>query len=855
MSATDDSLHLAGSRRSSSTTCKPLLDAARPGLFRSNAFRIIGLPVDATMREIAKHADKLKTMEELGHGKTAHTFAFALTPLPTVDQIRDAIQKLKDPEQRLVDEFFWFWPGQFGKSAHDPAIQALAAGDRETALEIWTLKETSPTEGTTAMHNVAVLWHLVALEWEEYAGQDEVDDERRRKIERYWRDAFKRWEHLTTDDVFWETVSQRVKQLDDARLSTGFVRRMRAALPQALNKINAELAISHAEHGRMELARLHVQFMRETNQGLNDVEKTAELVLAPATTRLKQQIRRAQDRSRSNPADAGQAVTELLKHAKSSVGHFDLIAGPSNESRNDLFDEVAQVSSALLVTYRQRTNDAALCLTNGPDLLRFATSGELRRQIEENLSAWRQMVSSTMLEPVYAILKALQDSGEHPKSCLTRFRRDAVPAISAFPASAVGVEAHAEMCDSAAIVLRAISLAAWNKHEDKATAIGANQLAATYAHGAEIKARLIEDWTALNDIFNKVGDAAGESQRIKRGSYDSMIYVIIAFVLQIVWAGAAFAGLVRNVLGMPLAEEAGLTIGCAAGLTFALLVFWDRWKCVEAFSSRFCSGAINASIFYVPLVALVYANWRGLKKMFQGNQEIAVRRWPLLAMTVAILIGAVGSYSSKDTSGRIPSTASATPTPSRYTAPSSIYTAPAPTYTTSLPAFATPLPTYTAPSTYTAPPNYTAPPSNGTIGKDTYRVPSYISSELDKDKRAIESEKTKAAALENRLGIAKQTVESEKAKAEELDGQSENLKAQVDRARIYLDQTSQAAVDDFNRKVNRSNAMLGNMRTQSASVNHAVDTHNALLEQVRSQNRVVNQMVDDYNAKLRRSGR
>jgi hypothetical protein len=254
MRATEDNSLTGGPGRSASGTCKALLAAATPEMFRANAFRITGLPVDATTRVIIKHADKLKMMEELGQGKRAHTRAFALTPPPGVDQIRDAIQALRDPERRIVDEFFWFWPDAFGSSAQDPAIQALAVGERETALEIWTLKEASPTAGVTAMHNVAVLWKLVALEWEEYAGQEQVDNERRRKIEGYWRNAFKRWDLLAADDLLWERVSARARQLDDPCRTTGFVSKTPATLLQALDKINAELAIRYAESGRMNLA-------------------------------------------------------------------------------------------------------------------------------------------------------------------------------------------------------------------------------------------------------------------------------------------------------------------------------------------------------------------------------------------------------------------------------------------------------------------------------------------------------------------------------------------------------------------------------------------------------------------------
>lgn len=214
-------------------------------------------------------------------------------------------------------------------------------------------------------------------------------------------------------------------------------------------------------------------------------------------------------------------------------------------------------------------------------------------------------------------------------------------------------------------------------------------------------------------------------------------------------------------------------------------------------------------------------------------------------------------------------TSSSSPYPNPSGSTPSSYTAPPPTYATLLPPLIPLLPTYTppspkytargsthtVPSPYTAPQTYTAPSPSGTKDKPTYLVPSHVSSELDRDKQAIENEKAKTTALERRLENSKQAVDREKAMSAELENQITDMNAQVERTRLYLDKTSQADVDEFNRKVSRYNAMLSNVRAANERMNQAVDNHNAILEQVRAQDRIVNRMVDDYNAKLRRYGR
>jgi hypothetical protein len=517
--------------------CRQMLDVATPEMFRINAFRITGLPVDATTREITKHADKLKMMEELGEGKSVHTGALALKTPPTVDQIREAIQRLKDPELRIIDEFFWFWPRQFGKSSSDPAIKALEGGDADAALEIWKALETSPSDGFIAMHNVAVLRHLLALEWENhYAKTGEFTEENRRKTEKLWRAAFKRWDLLATDDLLWESVSARIKQLDDPRLTSGFARRMRATLPHALDKINAELAVRYAESGRMDLAQVHVQFMRETNQGLDNIEKTAELVLVPATARLKQQIQRVQQHAAKRPSDGVNAGRELLEHARCSFVLFDLFFGEESEQRHALSEEIASLCNVVSIAYQKATGNHKVSIELLREALPFATSIDLLRLIEENITKMTENLTFKRLDPVYAILKTLKESTESPSARFARFKTEIVPVISNVSNGITGSEAYAELVDFAACVLREIALNAWNEHQDVLTALAATELGLKYAQNAEIIQRLKADGKTLVEIMH----------RTPQQSFSNRKGVGCLFMLGLLGCTVLAAGLIAN---------------------------------------------------------------------------------------------------------------------------------------------------------------------------------------------------------------------------------------------------------------------------------------------------------------------
>lgn len=120
-----------------------------------------------------------------------------------------------------------------------------------------------------------------------------------------------------------------------------------------------------------------------------------------------------------------------------------------------------------------------------------------------------------------------------------------------------------------------------------------------------------------------IGDRAGEWIHMERGRYSAWAYVVIAFIYQMLILGGigalCFGDLGESLGGAKSTiASAGLIAGVAGGLLASYLVFRDRWKCTEAFSSRFCSGIANLSMLYVPVVALVYANVRGIKKLKGG---------------------------------------------------------------------------------------------------------------------------------------------------------------------------------------------------------------------------------------------
>lgn len=792
MSTTGQIETAQSSRQRGSSACLPLIDAATKDLFRKNAFRITGLPVDASTREVDRQAGKLMMLAEFG--QDTHTgAAFSLKPSPMLDDIRNAVQKIKDPEKRLIDEFFWFWPEEFGQSQSDRAFQAMTKGDTLKALEIWTAKEKSGPGDVVASHNMALAHQISALDWEILSLSNEVGAEQRKKIIEDWKDAFKRWRLLTDDERFWEKVTARIRQLNEPNLRPGFARRMRATLPEALDKINAELAVAFAESGKIELARLHVGFLREPEQRQDKIEKIAELVLTPVSNRLKEQIKSARERGEKNPPEAAKVALELLQQSPQTLTLFDLFFGKDNELRNDLFDEVASACNRLQVVYHEATKDEKTCLNILNSVLSLATAIELRQQIEKNIGTLRGFIADKQFEPVYALLKSIQDSKDHPRSQLGKFNAEVAPLLNIVTADLPrSSENRNQLFDSAAIVLRGIALDAWNKRQDRATAIAANKLALKFACDPLLKRRLQEDQTTLTNLSNPFGDAGGEHTRISRGQYESTIHVVVAFIVQMVCCGILAMSFITNILRISCDDTSSLIVGSLAGLGIALLVFWNRWKCIEAFSSQVSCGVTNISVFYVPIVALIYANWRGLKKVgdtkeWENTGVNKCSRLALVASAIVLILGIAGEWR-----GNGASNGTSYPPPVHHSSPPQ-----------SAPAYSPPA---------SSAPIIASPPLSGEVGSggNVYRVPGDVSSELDREKAAIEVDRAVLKQQEDQL---------------------DSLGREIEFDRINLDKTSQYAVDTFNAKVDRYNTLSQQAKAATAAFNERVDSYNAKLRQ------------------------
>jgi hypothetical protein len=163
-----------------------LLEVTDPDLYRRNPFRVTGLATDAGSRQVRQRRRLVLDAFDIGATPAVNDKRLPLPRPPSKDEVRAAFDVLERPDQRLVDELFWWW-GEPGTCGCDDLLHQL--------------------------HDIAVEEHAKALDLE--ANGTGVSAEERFE---QWTDAADAWMEALDEEGFWDHVRHRLRVLSDRRL-------------------------------------------------------------------------------------------------------------------------------------------------------------------------------------------------------------------------------------------------------------------------------------------------------------------------------------------------------------------------------------------------------------------------------------------------------------------------------------------------------------------------------------------------------------------------------------------------------------------------------------------------------------
>ena len=381
MAAANRSLDPASSAPAAPGSVLPPLS---PGLYRANGFRVLGLPVTASPRQIDKQARKLQALQRFGQARGQGGSPLPLHPAPDAEQIRAAVRRLLDTRTRVVDELFWFW----SESSSDEALGALVAGDADSAARTWL--DRADSGDPIAAHDAAVLAHARALDIELGVSGAAAEDQ----PGALWDEALLAWTEVLEVGSIEQRMRARLAELRDPRFEGSSARRFEYELPGSLLAINARLAVEAVERGDSDASGRLLGTITGSGFDPMRVEEALRSAVQPARERARLLCEGARKEAAADPVRAYRTAGNLLDETRPLVDLVDRLLAEDHPTRQMLRDDVATAVLSCQVKFANRTDDWA---TSGPLLeqaLEIASGRSARERIRENLDTVRRNAES-----------------------------------------------------------------------------------------------------------------------------------------------------------------------------------------------------------------------------------------------------------------------------------------------------------------------------------------------------------------------------------------------------------------------------------------------------------------------------
>jgi len=350
---------------------------------KQNPFRIFGLRVDLTSKELTEAIKDLSIQMELG-AELTHAFALGSVDASVLAQ---ANQRLRDPVQRLCDECFWFWPMDMGQQ--DVALDLIANGDKAGAKEAWREFLGHPEWGPIASHNIAIVDLF-----------ESFDDSM--GLERFGSSA----KDFLGCSVCVDRIRARLRSIDDPRLP-------RNSAPAILEELRRAMAANQVRIGLERIAQGDsVRGHRNIRCARNIADKE-ELLGSIVEEELAVELRRLETKSSISIETATDAEwNSLAEETLSTIARLQPF--PSLESRAQILGNNSAKTLRLISihTYNEKKNrKKALEIALKAHKLAY---GELLQKINDDIKTVKEGIegekADAIFDPIYSRIEKLSTS-------------------------------------------------------------------------------------------------------------------------------------------------------------------------------------------------------------------------------------------------------------------------------------------------------------------------------------------------------------------------------------------------------------------------------------------------------------
>jgi hypothetical protein len=193
------------------------------------------------------------------------------------------------------------------------------------------------------------------------------------------------WRTLLNQSAFWIVLAERVRSINDPRLSIDITETIWASLPLTLLSLNAEFAVAAAEACNFEEAGVQRKLMKASGLGDDHVRDALFRKLKPLSQELGRLCHSVEQASLTTPEGAVSIVGEFFGDKKKYLQTFNYLLGQGDSMRDEAHDLVSATARRCLVAYANKTEDWEGPVPLFEECLTLASSSSLRSRLEDDL--------------------------------------------------------------------------------------------------------------------------------------------------------------------------------------------------------------------------------------------------------------------------------------------------------------------------------------------------------------------------------------------------------------------------------------------------------------------------------------
>lgn len=361
--------------------------------FIHNSYRILGMPVTASIKELTKRGNFIemaqRTGAEIPFGKQP---ILPVKAVLTDDDDNFAMQRLENPEHRILDIFFWFWPVELNSPINDPALTALMENDENRAISAWKENLSTNTNIGICNHNLALYYLLSAIKGESENLSEQLQNSNEISSS-YWDLALHYWGQTLEIESIWDFLITYINIIGDNRVKTGYSRKIKSQLPVILSALMGKFAIKYVDQGHVfEVERL-VNIIQASSFEPGQIETGLSLAGKQLEDRIKKYIQIAKATTESTPAASSEIIEILLRNCESILHPIKLLYNHSRKA-DSLNNLVALAGYDTVNSYATKTDEWGKAIDFLEKFKNISKNKSTIQKIESLISDAKEFVSN-----------------------------------------------------------------------------------------------------------------------------------------------------------------------------------------------------------------------------------------------------------------------------------------------------------------------------------------------------------------------------------------------------------------------------------------------------------------------------